>query len=172
MKQIIAYALAGMLSFMSVACMKTTTTNPPTNSPNIGVVVALETAAASCTVSSALVSGPVAVWLAGPCATAMTGILSIVEANGTVAQIQATIATLQATAAELPPGTPYLNYANAAIALAQVALNTYITVTGQTATPTAAVARVEGVPTSRVIVWTGSERARIDAAKAKLAARK
>lgn len=175
MKRIAAYTLAACLTFMNAACMKNTTPGTPTtNTPNVGVVVALETAASACTVSSVLVTGPVAVLLAGPCKTTMLDILNIVEANGSSAKITASIQTLQDAINALPPGTPYLNYAQAAIGLAQVALNTYIAVTqGVPATNTTAAAssKIEGVSASHPIVWASSETARIDAAKAKLAAK-
>lgn len=162
----LALILCAALLFAQVGCMKNTTTNPP-GSPNVGVIVALDSASAACLISSGLVSGPVSTWLAGPCRTAMTGILNIVEANGTAAQIAATIATLQATIAELPPGTPYLTYANAALALAQEVLTIYEQVTGQTVTPSTA--RIAAPTPSRQIMWTNSERAHIDSLKARLA---
>ena len=166
MKKIAAIALAGILAFMNAACMKTVPgPNPPSPSPNVGVVVALETAAASCTVTSVLITGPVSALLAGPCKTAMLDILNIVEANGSSAKITAAIQTLQDAVNALPPGTPYVNYAQAAIGLAQVALNTYIAVTQGTPVVAGGTSKAAGVSASRPIVWTASETARIDAAR-------
>lgn len=168
----LAAVLALNFALFTVACMKNTTTGQP-GSPNAGVVTAIETAAGACTVASVLETGPVAAWLAGPCVTSMTGLLNIVEANGTLAAAQATITALKATAAALPPGTPDLQYANAAIALAQIALNAYAAATGQTlsvAPPGASQFFASEKP--RKINWTASEKARIVAAKAKLAKRK
>jgi len=164
------------VSALTTGCMKNTTPGTPTsNSPNIGVVVSLETAAAACNVTSVMVTGPVAGILSGPCVTTMSGILNIVEANGTPAQIQALINTLQADVKALPPGTQYLNYAAAAIQLAQDALNTYMAATDQTlntasTTPTGANAFFAGSDNKKPkkIKWTKAEHDRIEAAKAKL----
>ena len=111
-------------------------------------------------VTSVLITGPVSALLAGPCKTAMLDILNIVEANGSSAKITAAIQTLQDAVNALPPGTPYVNYAQAAIGLAQVALNTYIAVTQ--GTPVVAGGTSQGccsVSASRPIVWTASETA-------------
>jgi hypothetical protein len=169
MKQIAALALVAILTLTNVACVKNTTPgNPAGNTPNVGVVVALETAAAACDVGSTLVTGPITVWLSGPCAAGMTAIINVVEANGTLAQFQAALTGLQNTAASLPPGTPYLNYANAAIALAKDALNAYALATGQTVTASTApagAAQFFAAEKPHKLKLTKAEKDRIEAAR-------
>jgi hypothetical protein len=75
------------------------------------------------------------------------------------------------TVAALPPGTPDLQYANAALALATEVLTIYEQVTGQTVTsslPTAAFA-FAGKPKLHKLHWSKDEKARIAAIRVKLA---
>lgn len=172
-------ALCAILSIGSIGCMKTTNVTPPVGppSPNIGVLVALNSLALGCEIASADVDPAVAAYLNGPCPAAATGIINVVEANGTVAKVQALIDTLKAEAVGIPSTAKGIELVNQIIAAAQGVLNIYEEVSGQTVTsstppPGASQLFATAKPKAQKIKWTASDKARIAVLKAKLTARK
>jgi hypothetical protein len=148
-KQIIIASL--LFAVLLTACAKQgTVVNPPNPSPNVGVITALAVLSDACAIAAPL-APTAASWLDGPCVTGVTGIINVIQANGTVAQLQAIIRTMQMTAASVPAGTSGQTYVVAALALAQAALTAYEAATGQTITTVPSVSR------PRKLQWTKYE---------------
>lgn len=172
MKNIAAVIIAASLLLSGCARQPVTATTPTAPSPNAALLSLAISGPALCNITGALVPS-VAGWLAGPsspCVVGMTGILSVIEANGTVAQIQAAIDTMRSTAAAIPSASPGYVYISAAISLAQSVLNAYEVETGQGVTASTAYSPLAysfapgKTPGHRKIKWTREEKRRIEAA--------
>jgi hypothetical protein len=135
--------IAGILCISLVGCGATSnppTITPPTTTtptPSAGVLLAAEAVVGGCLVAETSVSPAAFTWLSQECAPTAASVLSVVEASGPLAKIQAAINSLQASYMAIPAGTltPHdQQVVTASLVAFQLVLTTYEAATGQTLT--------------------------------------
>ena len=135
--------LVSVICISLIGCGATSnppTITPPTTTtptPSAGVLLAVEAVVGGCLVAETSVSPAAFTWLSQECAPTAASVLSIVEASGSLAKIQAAINSLQASYAAIPAGTLTAHdqqVITASLAAFQLVLTTYEAATGQAIT--------------------------------------
>jgi hypothetical protein len=148
-----------------IACAKTATVTPPTNpSPNAGLIDAAEAVQVACEVAAPL-AGAFGTLISQACPPFVTGLVSIIESNGTVAALNALVATLQAEVAAVP-GASADKAVGDVLAAATGIILIYETATGQVPTPSAA-SRVSASSGRKTVVLTKAEKDRLKSIRAR-----